>query len=75
MVTKNELLTNEQEYISVQTAAKIMDVTDNTIRNWLGREDYHLIEFKVGRVKRISRKSFYDFIDRKSKEGSVKIDY
>jgi excisionase family DNA binding protein len=59
----------EKPYLTVEDIAQLLDVSIDTVRNWINRKNNPLPAYKIGRQWRIKREDFERFLQaRKNKQ-------
>ncbi len=52
----------DKPYLTVEDIAKLLDVSIDTVRNWINRKRDPLPAYKIGREWRIKREDFEQFM-------------
>ena len=52
----------DKPYLTVEDIAKLLDVSIDTVRNWINRKRDPLPAYKIGREWRIKREDFEKFM-------------
>jgi excisionase family DNA binding protein len=61
----------EKPYLTVEDIAHLLDVSIDTVRNWINRKNNPLPAYKIGREWRIKREDFERFLQarKNTQEG------
>jgi excisionase family DNA binding protein len=55
----------EKPYLTAEEIAEMLQVSIDTVRNWINRKGNPLPAFKIGREWRVERKDFVEFIQQR----------
>lgn len=55
----------EKPYLTVEEIAEMLQVSIDTVRNWINRKKNPLPGFKIGREWRVERKDLDEFIQQR----------
>jgi excisionase family DNA binding protein len=55
----------QKPYLTVEDIAQLLDVSVDTVRNWINRKKDPLPAYKVGRQWRIKREDFEEFMKKR----------
>jgi excisionase family DNA binding protein len=55
----------EKPYLTVEDIAHLLDVSIDTVRNWINRKKDPLPAYKIGREWRIKREDFEQFLQER----------
>jgi excisionase family DNA binding protein len=55
----------EKPYLTVEEIAEMLQVSIDTVRNWINRKRNPLPAFKIGREWRVERKDLNEFIQQR----------
>jgi excisionase family DNA binding protein len=55
----------EKPYLNVEDIAHLLDVSIDTVRNWINRKNDPLPAYKIGREWRIKREDFERFLQER----------
>ena len=55
----------EKPYLTVEDIAHLLDVSIDTVRNWINRKNAPLPAYKIGREWRIKREDFEHFLQER----------
>ena len=55
----------EKPYLTVEEIAEMLQVSIDTVRNWINRKCIPLPAFKIGREWRVERKDLDEFIQQR----------